>query len=386
LTFQLISDTKEKIENAKRHLNSLIKHEFTQLSVYSDYIVSFDQSNVNDIEKICDQCKCKFQVDVNEIKVRGSAADSSVCISKIHEYINGFMINKINNAQVLANNVQWSYSANGNAWTPYNIFLNERLENAYQNKISEIFYDDQNGEVCVLKLDALVETNRSTQALKFNIKRDDLTNVLVKIKMPDNWNSGKKNDLIVLDQTTAEYKQILSFFGDINGKLNRIISIQRVQNFRLYQQYMTHKAYFDEKNLNNTNERILFHGTTEDSVESICKFGFNRSYCGKNATIYGKGVYFASSQAYSHDYTNLNLKLSKSPHGTRNKLCGHIFVTRVLVGNVAVGNQNTETKTLPKLADNFTPVDTTVNNLHNPSIFVIYHDAQAYPEYLITYQ
>ena len=30
--------------------------------------------------------------------------------------------------------------------------------------------------------------------------------------------------------------------------------------------------------------------------------------------------------------------------------------------------------------------DTTVNNIQNPEIFVIYHDAQAYPEYLLTYE
>jgi len=30
--------------------------------------------------------------------------------------------------------------------------------------------------------------------------------------------------------------------------------------------------------------------------------------------------------------------------------------------------------------------DTTVENIASPTIFVIYHDAQAYPEYLITYE
>jgi hypothetical protein len=30
--------------------------------------------------------------------------------------------------------------------------------------------------------------------------------------------------------------------------------------------------------------------------------------------------------------------------------------------------------------------DTTVNNVANPSIYVTYHDAQSYPEYLITFR
>lgn len=40
-------------------------------------------------------------------------------------------------------------------------------------------------------------------------------------------------------------------------------------------------------------ERTLFHGTQPSTVPQICERGFNRSYCGRNATAYGKGVYFA---------------------------------------------------------------------------------------------
>ena len=37
----------------------------------------------------------------------------------------------------------------------------------------------------------------------------------------------------------------------------------------------------------------LFHGCPGDIVPKILQQGFNRSFCGKNATFYGKGVYFA---------------------------------------------------------------------------------------------
>ena len=33
---------------------------------------------------------------------------------------------------------------------------------------------------------------------------------------------------------------------------------------------------------NGANEKFLFHGTAQGSCSSINKFGFNRSYCGKN--------------------------------------------------------------------------------------------------------
>jgi hypothetical protein len=59
---------------------------------------------------------------------------------------------------------------------------------------------------------------------------------------------------------------------------------------------------------------------------------------------------------------------------------------KVLVGYSAQGASTIECKNLPKISDGVTPVDSTVNQLNDPSIFVIYHDAQAFPEYLITYQ
>jgi hypothetical protein len=34
------------------------------------------------------------------------------------------------------------------------------------------------------------------------------------------------------------------------------------------------------------NERELWHGFSVDALDSICNYGFNRGYCGKNGKIY----------------------------------------------------------------------------------------------------
>ena len=44
---------------------------------------------------------------------------------------------------------------------------------------------------------------------------------------------------------------------------------------------MIHKEYLKKKN-GTENEIFLFHGTKNNCVDSICKYGFNRSYCGTN--------------------------------------------------------------------------------------------------------
>ena len=99
--------------------------------------------------------------------------------------------------------------------------------------------------------------------------------------------------------------------------------------------------------------------------------------------MYGKGVYFARDASYSHQYTNLGAVANNAAFN-RNKLHGHLFMCKVLIGYSAQGSTQMECKNLPKSQDG-SPVDSTVNSIHDPSIFVIYHDAQAYPEYLITY-
>merc|ERR1712146_866708 len=71
-------------------------------------------------------------------------------------------------------------------------------------------------------------------------------------------------------------------------------------------------------------ERVwLFHGTAADTVPKITEMGFNRSFCGLNATMYGKGVYFARDASYSS-----STQYSRpSADGTQ-----HMFLVRVIVG------------------------------------------------------
>lgn len=50
----------------------------------------------------------------------------------------------------------------------------------------------------------------------------------------------------------------------------------------LYQQYQLKKSAMEKACGHQAVERILYHGTTEQSSHEICQHGFNRSFCGKN--------------------------------------------------------------------------------------------------------
>ena len=81
-------------------------------------------------------------------------------------------------------------------------------------------------------------------------------------------------------------------------------------------------------------------------------------------THYCHGVYFSGNGAYSHFYAKSNTA------GER-----RMFLARVLIGKSCLGNASQ--KTLP---------DGYHSTTDGIQIYVTYHDAQAYAEYLIVYQ
>ena len=131
--------------------------------------------------------------------------------------------------------------------------------------------------------------------------------------------------------------------------------------------------------------RWLFHGTNKEVMPAIVQQGFNRSFCGKNATVYGKGVYFARDAKYSAR------RCYSIPDADGIQ---YMLLCRVAVGHYCKGEVNARApavrhghvlydSTCGLLAPPEVPV---VDTLANPSIFVTYHDSQAYPEYLLRFR
>ncbi len=100
--------------------------------------------------------------------------------------------------------------------------------------------------------------------------------------------------------------------------------------------------------------------------------GFNRSFCGKNATMYGKGVYFARDASYSSNYT------SPDAQGVH-----FMFLCRVVVGEYCQGVRDA---LAPKVRMGNQLFDSTVDTMQHPRMYVTYHDAQAYPEYIVKFR
>lgn len=90
------------------------------------------------------------------------------------------------------------------------------------------------------------------------------------------------------------------------------------------------------------------------------------------AVMYGAGCYFATTSAYSARY---------SPPDNN----GHKYMvrTRVVTGEYCQGNQ--QLRAAPYKANGIQQYDSVVDNAAKPSIYVVFHDASAYPEYIIKF-
>ena len=93
-----------------------------------------------------------------------------------------------------------------------------------------------------------------------------------------------------------------------------VLKVERIQNLAMWQSYIVKRqtiCYRETGEIGNEDDVVqqkawarferqwLFHGSNYDVVNKILQQGLNRSFCGKNATMYGKGVYFAREAAYS---------------------------------------------------------------------------------------
>ncbi|XP_069077261.1 protein mono-ADP-ribosyltransferase PARP10 isoform X1 [Pleurodeles waltl] len=186
-----------------------------------------------------------------------------------------------------------------------------------------------------------------------------------------------KVELVKVDEASEEFRKVIRTFYDTleayHSKI-KIVKLEKLVNPLLHSQYHLKKLSMERAGCREPVERMLYHGTSAASAKEICQYGFNRSFCGKNATRYGQGVYFAVQSV-------LSVLDFYSPRNTEGNKC--VFVVKTLTGDYTTGTQDMK---VPPIKDTTGPIryDSLVDDVKNPTIFVIFNDTQAYPQYLIT--
>ena len=120
-------------------------------------------------------------------------------------------------------------------------------------------------------------------------------------------------------------------------------------------------AYNTRKELIKAEEKQLFHGTSDNLINTIAQMGFDPT---KNKVgVYGYGVYFAKNARYSFDYMKSQDDVS------------YMFLADVLVGRLVTGKHRSE----------MYDWDNNVDNTTKPTIYTTPYPDGAYPRYIIAF-
>ena len=118
------------------------------------------------------------------------------------------------------------------------------------------------------------------------------------ISLPKEWEAMPKDaygketayHVVTLKAASPEYNDVhRKVMQSSQGQIARVATIRRIQNPQLYKSFMARKETMDKTGVNGSNERELFHGTSEASCDNINHHGFNRSMAGKNGNY---GCYY----------------------------------------------------------------------------------------------
>eukprot|EP00397_Hematodinium_sp_SG-2012_P010498 GEMP01010613.1.p1 GENE.GEMP01010613.1~~GEMP01010613.1.p1 ORF type:complete len:631 (+),score=124.14 GEMP01010613.1:198-2090(+) len=237
-------------------------------------------------------------------------------------------------------------------------------------------------------------------------KAQGMRRIPLRLPLPAHW--GELNESTremfehLLDVTTHTEHEFLQCH---KVRKATVLKVEHVRNLRLWNQYLFKRrllrdstepiralspAVCEELQMHQCdprlNEAYLFHGTTQDTVESISHRGFDTKLC---CSLHGFSLNFSSYPCRALLYPNSG----RPKNGTRT-----LILTRVLLGDPCY---TTETKPglrrpTNRSEDKFDPYDCIVANpgplkgapgdrqVHQD--FHIYDSWQTYPEFILTIQ
>ncbi|MCJ8742185.1 hypothetical protein PDJAM_G00079280 [Pangasius djambal] len=374
VVFQLCGEREEDLSEARNLITSFIVREHISTKIEDSAISCFSQEEADVLSKLQRELTVSIHLSKSgpepAFTVEGLTRDVVKAESQIRDMIR--KVEKIKTRQreafALSSQVEWQYQDRSN-FVPFDILTNYDLEEAYSLRQARLMININN-EPYEAHIASAMARGKYGQ---IELKRTDLKQQ-TSVSLPSHWEDmkGKLVLRVEIQQGSQEYADVEKEFRK-TGLTSNILKIERVQNETLWKNYMNQKAYLEKKNKHTNNEKLLFHGTGPDNIDKINDRGFNRSYAGMNGAMYGNGVYFAVDPRYSaQGYSKPDQKGHK-----------RMYFARVLVGDFTTGKSGL----LAPPAKNSASMelyDSVTDN--QQSMFVIFHDIHAYPEYLITFQ
>ncbi|XP_053407795.1 protein mono-ADP-ribosyltransferase PARP14-like [Mercenaria mercenaria] len=384
VTFIILALSEDIINQAIKKLESCLEKEVHFKRFDDSIIMKMDNNQVMEIKAIARQFHLEMQLESakGHIQISGIASNVMSASDKIHRIMRDAVAleQAKNSAALMSNLVQWSYieiGETGQTLQPYDKDLNYKIETAYISKAPNVKFSADKIKY-VLDFDKMEEYPADNESDVVTVLRRDLVKQGA-FEQPALWADMTGNlRVVVVPTSSQEYQDVSQQFVASAGAGFTVVKVERVQNKTLWAQYQAKKKQLDDQNPpNTTNERLLWHGTAMETVDNINAHGFNRSYCGKNATMYGDGVYFAVSAQYSCR----NTYSRPDPSGVK-----RMYYCRVLTGEFTQGKQGMRVPPNKGGTGSTALYDSVVDRPGSPGMYIIFHDTQAYPEYLVSFK
>ncbi|NXY27592.1 PAR14 polymerase, partial [Pomatorhinus ruficollis] len=368
---QICGENKEEVEEAEKWLRSAISREQSQTEIVDESISHFSEEENEELDDLEKKLKIVLHLKSTSIEISGVTKDVCLASLAVHKMILRVKDAKEAQAKLLQNSIEWKYFEK-DSYVPFNSLTNVELENAYMGKQKTI--EVTIGER-IYTVDMEHKTAVNAQGRQIPIIRVDKSED--QTVLPPTWDhmENERLKIVELKPDSREYKDVQERFLQTCQSF-KIEKIERVQNRYFWKNYQIKKCEMDKKNGHRNNERLLFHGTSEESLTLINKHGFNRSYAGMHAANFGNGTYFAVNANYSAN------DLYSKPDANGRK---YMYLARVLVGEYSLGKKGSITPARKNVSNSVDLFDSSTDNMIQPSMFIIFNDIQAYPEYLITF-
>uniref|UniRef100_A0A4W3JD94 Poly [ADP-ribose] polymerase n=1 Tax=Callorhinchus milii TaxID=7868 RepID=A0A4W3JD94_CALMI len=356
----ICGESEQEVKNAESWLKELALNQLDGQVITNDLLYGFGKREHEELRCLQKQLQVKIEFEykqsVVEIRVCGLKRNVSSAGFKIHQMMEDVRKEqeRINDEELISHMVQWQFK-DGNQFMPFDNATNFKLENAFIMKENSV----------------VIEIHSKTRVL---LAEGEDKNI------PNHWEdmNGLQFKEVELSRSSQEYVDVTTSFLKTSAHYT-IVKIKRIQNLSLWKKYLLEKKTISEKNaLGNKNERILFHKPTRQSVEMISTRGFDRNFT--ELPVYGKGSYFCTEGASSIHDTYSSIKANRAIHRLK-----YMFRARVITGEFCQGVNN---MIVPPVKNTSYPTDlydSVVDNPLVPSLFVIFKDIQAYPEYFIEY-
>ncbi|NXH42078.1 PAR14 polymerase, partial [Dicaeum eximium] len=370
---QICGENKKEVEEAEKWLRSAILREQSQTEIVDESISHFGEEESEELDDLEKTLKIVLDLKSTSIEISGVTKDVCLASVAVHKMILRVKAAKETQAKLLQNSIEWKYCEK-DSYVPFNNLTNVELENAYMGnkKTVEVTIGER-----IYTVDMKNKTAVDAEGRQISVTRIDKSEDQKSAVLPPTWDPMENEPLkiVELKPDSREYKDVQERFLQ-TCLVFKIEKIERIQNLYFWKNYQIKKCEMDKKNGHSNNERLLFHGTSQESITFINKHGFNRSYAGMHAANFGNGTYFAVNANYSAN----ELYAKPDVNGRR-----HMYLARVLVGEYSLGRKGSITPARKNVSNSVDLFDSSTDNMSQPSMFIIFNDIQAYPEYLITF-